>query len=70
MPDANFPNIYIGSFPHNNPSTGAQTASMRAALPNTKTSQTYNFYIENQTGQTISAGWDLHVTPLTIGPHA
>lgn len=69
-PDSNFPQIFLGSFPHNNPATTAQTATFVTNLPNVKTSQKYNFYIENKTGQTISAGWDLHVTPLTIGPHA
>ena len=69
-PDANFLNYYLGSFPHNNPSTGAQTAMLTVALPNMLTSQQYEFFIENTTGQTISAGWDLHVTPITIGPHA
>ena len=69
-PDSNFPHVYLGSFPHNNPSTSAQTASIVISLPNTKTSQIYNFFIENLTGQTISAGWDLHITPKTIGPHA
>jgi len=40
------------------------------ALPNTKTSQEYSFRIENNTGVTISANWDLLITPKTIGPHA
>ena len=70
VPDANFGHIYLGSFPHNNPSTSLQIASFKTGLPNTKTSQTYNFYIQNNTAQTISAGWELHVTPITYGPHA
>ena len=41
----------------------------RAPLPNYKTSSEYEFYIQNNTGQTISAGWILYVTPITIGPH-
>lgn len=69
-PDANFQHLFLGSFLHNNPSTAAQTVSFNTQLPNTKTSQIYNYYIENKTGQTISAGWDVHVTPMTIGPHA
>lgn len=37
-------------------------------LPNFQTSQQYEFYIENLTGQTISSGWALYVTPKTVGP--
>lgn len=70
VPDANFPNIFMGSFPHNNPSTSAQTASIVISLPNVVTSQVYHFYIENKTGQTISASWELTIRPRTIGPHA
>lgn len=65
----NFLHRYLGSFPHNNPSTSAQTSALIAGLPNTKTSQEYEFYIVNNLGQTISAGWDLHVTPVAKGPH-
>lgn len=39
-------------------------------LPNHITSQIYDFYIENKTGQTISSGWNMWITPLTKGPHA
>jgi len=71
VPDSNFGHIYLGSFPHNNPSTSAQTATFGAVgLPNVITSQIYEFYIQNNTGQTISAGWELTVTPVTYGPHA
>ena len=70
VPDANFTQHFLGFFSHNNPSTGAQTAALRAVLPNTVTSQVYEFYVENLTGQTISAGWELSVTPISIGPHA
>jgi hypothetical protein len=70
VPDANFPNIYLGSFPHNNPSTSAQTAPIPIALPNAIASQVYNFYIENKTGQTISASWELTIRPKATGPHA
>jgi len=71
VPDANFGHMYLGSFPHNNPSTSAQTATFgTVSLPNVITSQQYEFYIQNNTGQTISAGWTLIVTPITYGPHA
>lgn len=41
-----------------------------AALPNHYTSQVYEFYIENLTGQTISSGWTLKAMPITPGPKA
>jgi hypothetical protein len=69
IPDANFQHVYVGSFPVNDVTT-AQYIPITIALPNTKTSQVYQFYIENQTGQSLPAGWDLYVTPKTIGPHA
>ena len=68
-PDANFPHFYLGSFPLNDV-TSAQYCVIEVDLPNTKTSQEYDFYIENEGGQTLSSGWDLYVTPKTLGPHA
>ena len=69
VPDANFTHIYAGSFPVND-STVAQYISLQISLPNNATSQNYEFYIENVTGQSIPAAWDLYVTPLTVGPSA
>lgn len=68
-PDANYPHTFLGTFPLNDVTT-AQYIAIEIPLPNTKTSQVYDFYIENQGGQTISANWSLYVTPKTIGPHA
>ena len=70
VPDTNFPNTYMGSFPHNNPSTSAQAAPIIISLPNVVTSQVYEFYIENKLGQDISSGWELTVSPKAKGPHA
>ena len=69
-PDGNFPIHYLGAFWHDNPITAAQTAGLKVALPTQKSSQIYNFYIQNNLGQTISAGWELSITPITYGPHA
>lgn len=69
VPSANFQHNYIGSFPLNNVIT-AQYINLQVSLPNNITSQNYEFYIENQSGQSLPAGWDLYVTPKTIGPHA
>ena len=69
IPDANYQHSYVGSFPVNDVTT-SQFASIIISLPNTVTSQQYEFYLENKTGQTMPAGWDVFVTPKTIGPHA
>lgn len=68
-PDANYQHTYLGSFPVNDVITN-QYIAIDIALPNTATSQVYNFYIENKTGQTIQVNWSLKITPKTIGPHA
>lgn len=67
-PDTNFFHYYLGSFALND-QTAAQYITIDVDLPNGKTSQEYDFYIQNNGGQTVSAGWDLYVTPKTIGPH-
>ena len=69
VPDANFQHFYVGSFPVNDVTTN-QYITIDINFPNGKSSQEYEFYIENKTGQTIQAGWDIFVTPKTIGPHA
>ena len=69
VPDANFQHTYVGSFPLND-STVAQYITMDIGLPNSVTSQQYEFYVENQSGQSLPAGWDIYVTPKAIGPHA
>jgi len=69
IPDANYQHKFVGSFPVNDVTTN-QYITIDIGLPNSKTSQEYEFYIENRTGQTIQAGWDIYVTPKTIGPHA
>lgn len=66
----NFLHTYVGSFSHNNPSTAVQYAQLLIALPNNKSSAVYNFFIVNNTGQTIADTWDLTVTPVSFGPHA
>ena len=69
VPDANFQHMYVGSFPVNDVTTN-QYITIDITLPNYKTSSEFEFYIENSTGQTIQASWDIYVTPKTIGPHA
>lgn len=67
-PDSNLSHVYLGSFPLNDV-TSAQYVAIDVYLPNTVTSQQYEFYIKNNAGQTLSAGWNLYVTPKTYGPH-
>ncbi|HSD36093.1 MAG TPA: hypothetical protein VLC92_01210 [Rhodocyclaceae bacterium] len=64
IPEAARPTMFIGSFFVNNVTT-AQLMVLRAyELPTLAT-----YYIHNNgTGQTVSAGWILKVTPRTIGP--
>lgn len=69
VPDANFGHVYVGSFPLNDVTT-QQYIAIDIRLPNTQTSQQYDFYIENNGGQTIDSDWALYITPKTIGPHA
>lgn len=38
-------------------------------LPNHKSIQEYDFYFQNNSGQTITAGWAAWITPATGGPH-
>lgn len=74
QPDTGYKHHYLGTFiPDSN--QGASTNNSLSlgkdvALPNTYTSQVYEFYIENLLGVTITAGWTLKVTPKTGGPHA
>jgi hypothetical protein len=64
---------YIGSFIVDGDiatATDAFLVTNWLALPNYYTSQVYDFYFENKTGQTITAGWAAWITPVTKGPHA
>ena len=73
-PSATHRVVYLGTFIA--PASTAATdfymplVKGRMALPNYYTSTIIEFYIENQTGQTISANWSLYVTPITQGPSA
>lgn len=68
-PDANNTHVYLGSFPLDD-TTAQQNIPLDVRLPNQYSSQVYQFYLRNNAGQTMAAGWTLKVTPKTIGPHA
>ena len=66
VPTAAFQDMYVASFPLL-AGTAAQYITRTISLPNSYTSQEYEFYFENTTLQSVSAGWSINVTPLTIG---
>jgi len=66
VPEAARPSVFVGSFVVNNVTT-PQTMTLRAYDVSTKA----DYYLHNNgTGQTVSAGWVLKVTPRTVGPAA
>lgn len=69
VPTAIYSHVFVGSFPTRNSAT-TQYIPIDISLLNTKDSQEYELYIENQAGQTLPAGWVIYITPHTIGPHA
>lgn len=71
QPTASHKVHYAGTF-HTSVSQAATTNTyypLTIALPNHQTSQVYQFYVENQCDVTMTAGWTLKVTPVTVGPH-
>jgi len=65
-PETTRPTQYIGVFAVNNVTTAQSLVLMAQNVP-----WEANYYIHNNgTGQTLSAGWKLLVTPCTIGPAA
>jgi hypothetical protein len=49
-------------------STEIQVLPAVVGLPNMEASQVYQFFLENQTAQSLSSNWTLNVTPRTQGP--
>ena len=69
VPTTDQPITYLGSFVLDNV-TSEQVIAIDVSLPLVKSSQEFEFYIENQGGQTLSSGWSLQITPKTYGPAA
>ena len=72
QPDAGWPHHYLGTFvPDTNLAidTDDYLTVGQARLPNSYTSQVYEFYIENQCDVSLTAGWTIKITPITMGPH-
>lgn len=69
VPSASFLHYCLGSFPVDGIAT-SQVVTIEVPLPNAYTSQVYEFYIENKSGQSLNSGWTMKVTPKAAGPHA
>ena len=74
-PNSNLKTIYLGSFMVDAVDPAATDDNYvlgPVSLPNTKTSQEYEFYIYNNltTVSIDAADWELWITPMTYGPHA
>ena len=68
--DSNFDGIYCGSFIVDVSTSAQYLVLADAPIPSAESGQTIEYYVMNNTSQTMSAGWDLWVTPKTYGPHA
>lgn len=63
-PETTRPTVYIGVFVVNNVTTAQYIELLAQNVP-----WEAEYYLHNNgTGQTLSAGWTLKVTPCTIGP--
>ena len=74
VPSANYLSQYLGSFATGVTQMAATTdyalQTGPVDLPMMKTSQEYEFYLQNSCGVTMTAGWTLKITPMALGPHA
>ena len=68
-PSSAFAHMPVGVFPVKDVTT-LQSIPISIPLANIVTSQEYLFFIENRAGQTLSAAWELIITPKATGPHA
>lgn len=65
-PTASNRSVYVGSFVV--PLSAASTGNLYIPLNDVPLSQVNSFYVENLTGQTLTAGWTLKATPKTYVP--
>lgn len=64
VPETTRPTVYVGSFTVNNVTTAQSMLLVAQDLPRLAAYYVHN----NGTGQSLSAGWTLKVTPRTYGP--
>ena len=69
IPSDDFKQKHAGSFPMKNGQT-AQQATIDIVLPNWTSSSEYEFYLNNESGQTLSADFELWIAPKGTGPVA
>ena len=66
VPETTRPTVFIGTFVVNNVTTAQYAELLAQDVP-----WAASYYLHNNgTGQTISAGWTLKVTPYTVAPAA
>ena len=66
VPEAARPTVFIGSFVVNNVTTAQYAELIARDVP-----WLASYYLHNSgTGQTVSSGWTLKVTPCTVAPAA
>jgi len=69
VPSDDYQNGFRGSFPVNT-QTSIQRIPINITFPRLKSGAVYQPFIQDKTGQTISAGWTIFETDSTIGPKA
>ena len=67
-PSTTFEHLLLGYFPMDS-STTAQILAIPIALPNVVTSQVYDFYVKNESGQNLNTGSTVDIIPKAVGPH-
>ncbi len=67
VPTDDQPVTYVGSFILDDVTT-EQVVPIDIALPAVQSSQEVVFFIKNNGGQSLSAGWSLQITPKAYGP--
>ena len=70
---ANWPGAALGSFLTGTGMSATTNYALSIGpveLPTTKSGQEYEFYLVNNCGVQITAGWTLKITPCTDGPKA
>ena len=74
QPGSGFEEHFLGSFPTDSglAATTDNSVSLgyNVELPNMYTSQVYEFYVKNNCGVTMTAGWTLKITPKAKGQRA
>lgn len=73
QPTANWQGHFLGNFITGTGMAATTNYSVQLGpveLPTAKDSQEYEFYLINNCGVQLTAGWTLKATPITGGPHA